>query len=1305
MNKLIQSTLSLIALLMCLHHIFVSRILSWILTLTLLFLSSASYASSPPANDVHICEILDYEDLRARDSLYAATKQTLNLNVGEPRTVRMIYFLPNDRPFRQEFVDSMKVTIRHVQTFFADQMEAHGHGRKTFRFETDAQGEPVVHRVDGQHPYDYYHSGKVQSEIDRKFDTEAKNVYLMFFTGILSVGGIGGGNKYGGYAMVKGWHWRTVAHELGHAFGLPHDWRDGDYIMSYGAGNTGRWIISACAAEFLSVHPFLNPDIPYEETGGPTIELISPNVYPTGSTSVSIRLKISDPDGLHQVLLFNRSAAGLKMCKELNGETEAIVQFDYDGVIPSFNDPYGTGTSLSNPLTHPIYVSSVDIKGNAYTSGDSPLSKSFILVDASLQGNIIATLEGHTDGVKSIAFSPVGATLASGSVDGTVKLWDVATRTNVATIAGHEGEIVSIAFSPDGTTLASVSQVVSFGRYIGRSYGPVKLWNVATRTNIATFDGSGINSVLFSPDGTVLASGSIYGTVKLWNVATRTNIATLEGHGSSVNSVSFSSDGTILASGSWDGTVKLWDVATRTNIATLEGHKGRVNSVSFSPNGTTLASGSWDGTVKLWDVATRTNIATIAGHKGGINSVSFSPDGAILASGSQDGTVKLWDTSEWLRPHPVDLVKISGDNQRGTPGATLANPLVVEVRDQYGNVFEGASVTFAVTEGEGTLSVKTAMTDANGRAQTTLTLGREQVVNIVEVKISEIKVRFVSLPESLGLILLIPTFTLKVHNPVISVSFSPDGTILAAGSHSEVKLWDVATRTNIATLKNSHVSSVSFSPDGAILASGSQDGAVKLWDVATRTNIATITGHKDGIIPVSFSPDGAILASGSQDGTVKLWDVATRTNIATIAGHKDGIRSVSFSPDGAILASGSHDGTVKLWDIGTRTNIATLAGRGGTVTSVSFSPDGAILASGSWGGAVKLWDVATRTNIATLKNSHVTSVSFSSDGTTLASGSWDGTVKLWDIGTRTNIATITGHKDGIRSVSFSPDGTVLASGSQDGTVKLWDTSEWSRPRRPVDLVKISGDNQRGTPGATLANPLVVEVRDQYGNVFEGASVTFAVTEREGTLSVKTAMTDSIGRAQTMLTLGNSLETTIVAVTVVGTDQSVTFTSEVLSPQTLVKISGDKQEGVPSALLANPLVVEVKDQNGNALEAVAVTFSVTEGEGTLSVKTAMTDSIGRAQTMLTLGNSLETTLVAVTVTGIEQPVTFVIRAIATPDFNGDGTVGISDFLLFVGQFGFSQDDAGYEARFDLDGDGMIGFEDFFIFANNFDNAGS
>ena len=115
---------------------------------------AVAHASSSSNDSEHFCQLIDFEQWE-RDHPRPAGKR-LALNVGEPRTVRMIYFLPNDRPFRQEVVDSMKVAIRRVQTFYAEQMQAHGYGNKTFRIETDAQGEPLVHRVDGRHPDSYY---------------------------------------------------------------------------------------------------------------------------------------------------------------------------------------------------------------------------------------------------------------------------------------------------------------------------------------------------------------------------------------------------------------------------------------------------------------------------------------------------------------------------------------------------------------------------------------------------------------------------------------------------------------------------------------------------------------------------------------------------------------------------------------------------------------------------------------------------------------------------------------------------------------------------------------------------------------------------------------------------------------------------------------------------------------------------------------------------------------------------------------------------------------------------------------------
>ena len=620
-----------------------------------------------------------------------------------------------------------------------------------------------------------------------------------------------------------------------------------------------------------------------------------------------------------------------------------------------------------------------------------------------------ALLTGHTNLVSCVCFSTDGRILASGSWDGTIKLWDVATGTLQRTLP-LEGYVTGVRLSPDGRTLASSSGGGEMGWMI-------KLWDMATGTLQYTLTEPYDDlSMAFSPDGQTLASGDPH-VVSLWDVATGTLQQTFDehyaqGYRARVNNLRFSPDGKTLVSASQAATVSsnnkiytihLWDMATgeplkRHTVGTVD--TDSTSGLCWSPDGQTLAA-SLDSTIHLWDVATGESLKRLAGHTGSVSRLCWSPDGQTLASASQgytilgtygqtrasasqDGTIRLWNV-------------VAGRPRHTFTGHTS------HVSSLYWRV-DGQTLVAGYDDGKVRL-----WHDDNKVQLWDVVSGRPRRTLYGDIEYDT------------------------------SLSLSADGQLLAnASDDTTIRLWDIATGTLRHTLTGhtSQVLRTCFSADGQLLASASLGTTIRLWDVNTGTSLKTLKnapGDTVFVYSMEFSPDGQTLAGGgdeisSEGHVIRLWDVTRGTLLHTLTGHNGSILSLCFSPDGQTLASGNGanswnegdlgmtDYLIQLWHVTTGKLQKTLIGDFGAVSSLGWSPDGQTLASG--GG-----------------NSH-------------GDPPWtDYKVRVWDVATGELQRTLTGHTGEILNVRFSADGQTLASGSADGTVLLWEMNPDALPEK------------------------------------------------------------------------------------------------------------------------------------------------------------------------------------------------------------------------------------------------------------------
>lgn len=640
---------------------------------------------------------------------------------------------------------------------------------------------------------------------------------------------------------------------------------------------------------------------------------------------------------------------------------------------------------------------------------------------------------GHSGSVRSIAYAPDGRLVATGGLDRTVKLWDVASGALVRTLSGHLGGgsmwsgVRALAWSPDGKTLASGAGEAE----PWQAGGEVKLWDVTSGALRHTLKGDEVSteSLVFSPDGAWLISGGRRGELRAFEVQSGVLAQTVKAHDRPMTSLVLSPDGRNLASGAMDKTIKLWDIKTLKLTREFASQSSTL-SLAWSPDGKTLGSGGGDYQTRLWDVESGQIKRAMRNEWTPMISLSFSPDGQFLVAGRAGGSL-LWDVAsgEPRAPLPDLVAPIAFSPDGSTLAGAQENDLAL---------LDTRTATVARVL-HGTTPLRSARYSPDG---STLAVVASEGIQLWDARNGSLK-------RTVG------AQTMRLRQ----LAWSPDGKTLASSSHEKgagVTLWNAATGALQSTLKGNAapITAVNFSPDGEWLAGAGRDGIITLWNVAEGAIRHSLSGHSGEVESVAFSPDGTRLASGGgQEGKIgelKVWDVESGKALWSSSLKDRAAYSVAWLGNATLATAAYGDGEgVQLWDEATGKVQRTLSGMETRrpVWAVAVSPDGSMVAAVGIDG-LRLWDAKGGQLLWKSPfeySGYPTSVQFAPDGKTLVTCGFDGRLQVWSFGAfgalrpaATLLVLPSPDKPGAApaTIAFTPEGFYVASPAAESAVRF-----------------------------------------------------------------------------------------------------------------------------------------------------------------------------------------------------------------------------------------------------------------------------
>jgi WD40 repeat protein/uncharacterized caspase-like protein len=556
---------------------------------------------------------------------------------------------------------------------------------------------------------------------------------------------------------------------------------------------------------------------------------------------------------------------------------------------------------------------------------------------------------GHSGTIMAMAFSRQGL-LATASTDGTVKLWNGATRQLLRTLSVSRYWVYSVSFSPDGKLLAT-----------GSGDNTVRIWEMATARQLNVFQGHGhaVKVLVFSSDGARLASGSSRfngelpnSLISVWNVSSGDRLFQIDRLGE-VLGLSFSGPNRLIAS--IGGEINAWDIdndlpveASNFTAPTIAGvHAGTVRITSADGRHTALARGT---SFELYDQANETKVQQP--RPLAVRALNFSPDGKLLAVGEADGSVTLWDTKSGQPTRTFQGQEIDKNGIIHSVGFTP------DAKYVFSAAWNSGVWMWDLKRSDPPRELHSALKDLQVEQEST---GQRM---LAEMNPSPGP----SAPPSRLTAIVDGQEPSPMTEEVYTTAIGPTGRLMAYAGYS----WSNAMRGSffriidwktlqavdyVLDVKGAGISAraLSLSPNGETLAIGYSNGTLDIRDIAAHRFVFTKEAHSGAINAIAFSPTGHIIASADTDNTVKLWDPSSGELRLSLTGHSAPVLCVTFSNDGTKVVSGAADSEIIVWDARTGGRLQTLVGHSSAVNTLAFSPQGNLLVSGSEDGVVRFW--------------------------------------------------------------------------------------------------------------------------------------------------------------------------------------------------------------------------------------------------------------------------------------------------------------------------------------------------------------